>query len=612
MDENRENFPSERIKEDLKKLPERPGVYIMKDKNDNILYVGKAVILKNRVRQYFQKTNKTERIKKMVSQIDHFEYIVVDSEMEALILECNLIKLHRPKYNVLLKDDKMYPYIKITLNEDYPTVRITRKKFNDGAKYFGPYTNAFAVKETVEFLNKTFKLKHCRKIFKDGKYETPCLNYHIKRCMGICQGNVSKEEYMKVINQVIDVLDGKSEALIKKIDADMQKASSELNFEKAAELRDKKISLENLMQKQKMDSFSENNIDVIGIVKYLDKASIEVFNIRNSRMIGGENFILKDVEEFSESDLIFDFMKQYYNDGNVPDKIMFRYEFPDMELARNLLMKIGNKKNLEFKIPKRGEKVKLIDMAERNAKISMQNKTDSIENEGLLVELMNLLHLKELPKRIESFDISNISGTDTVAGIVVFENAKPKKSDYRRIKIKTVEGQNDVGCMREVLMRRLKYCKEDFDGKSPYSSSPNLILMDGGISQVRVAKNVVREYGLTIPVFGMVKDGKHRTRTIVDEDGREYEIKSNELFNLVTFLQDEVHNTAIEYHRKLRQNRVRESELDKVDGIGEKKKKALLQRFKSVRKIKEASVEELCMVDGINEELAQRILYTLE
>ena len=612
MDENRENFPSERIKEDLKKLPERPGVYIMKDKNDNILYVGKAVVLKNRVRQYFQKTNKTERIKKMVSQIDHFEYIVVDSEMEALILECNLIKLHRPKYNVLLKDDKMYPYIKITLNEDYPTVRITRKKFNDGAKYFGPYTNAFAVKETVEFLNKTFKLKHCRKIFKDGKYETPCLNYHIKRCMGICQGNVSKEEYMKVINQVIDVLDGKSEALIKQIDADMQKASSELNFEKAAELRDKKISLENLMQKQKMDSFSENNIDVIGIVKYLDKASIEVFNIRNSRMIGGENFILKDVEEFSESDLIFDFMKQYYNDGNVPDKIMFRYEFSDMELARNLLMKIGNKKNLEFKIPKRGEKVKLIDMAERNAKISMQNKTDSIENEGLLVELMNLLHLKELPKRIESFDISNISGTDTVAGIVVFENAKPKKSDYRRLKIRTVEGQNDVGCMREVLMRRLKYCKEDFDGKSPYSSSPNLILMDGGISQVRVAKNVVREYGLTIPVFGMVKDGKHRTRTIVDEDGREYEIKSNELFNLVTFLQDEVHNTAIEYHRKLRQNRVRESELDKVDGIGEKKKKALLQRFKSVRKIKEASVEELCLVDGINEELAQRILYTLE
>lgn len=611
MQEN-ENFPSDRIKEDLKKLPEKPGVYIMKDKNDDILYVGKAVVLKNRVRQYFQKTNKTERIKKMVSQIDHFEYIVVDSEMEALILECNLIKLHRPKYNVLLKDDKMYPYIKITTNEDFPTVRITRKKFNDGAKYFGPYTNAYAVKETVEFLNKTFKLKHCRKIFKDGKVETPCLNYHIKRCMGLCTGNVSKDEYKKVIDQVIDILDGKSENLIKQIEDEMQKASSELNFEKAAELRDKKSSIENLMQRQKMDSFSENNIDVIGIVKYLDKASIEIFNIRNSKMLGGENFILKNVEDFSESDLIFDFMKQYYNDSNVPNKIMFRYEFEDMELAKEWLLKISGKKNIEFKIPKRGEKVKLIEMAEKNAKISMQNKTDSIENEGLLVELMNLLNLSELPKRIESFDISNISGTDTVAGIVVFENAKPKKSDYRRIKIKTVEGQNDVACMREVLMRRLKYCVENFEGKSPYSANPNLILMDGGISQVRVAKNVVREYALDIPVFGMVKDGKHRTRTIVDENGKEYEIKSNELFNMVTFLQDEVHNTAIEYHRKLRQNRVRASELDKIDGIGEKKKNALLQKFKSVRKIKEATVEELCEVSGINEELARKILYTLE
>lgn len=606
-----ECFPSQRIKDDLKKLPEKPGVYIMKDKNDGILYVGKAVILKNRVRQYFQKTNKTERIKKMVSQIDHFEYIVVDSEMEALILECNLIKLHRPKYNVLLKDDKMYPYIKLTINEDFPTLRIVRKKFDDGAKYFGPYTNAFAVKETVEFLNKTFKLKHCRKIFKDGKYESPCLNYHIKRCMGVCQGNVSKEEYAKVIGQVVSVLEGKSEDLLKQIDIEMEKASSELNFEKAAELRDKKFSLENLMQKQKMDSFSENNIDVIGIVKYLDKASIEVFNIRNSKMLGGENFILRDVEDFTESELLFDFIKQYYNESNVPDKIMFRYEFEDMALAREWLMQIGNKKNIEFKVPKRGEKVKLIDMAERNATISMQNKTDSIENEGLLVELMNLLELDELPKRIESFDISNISGTDIVAGMAVFENAKPKRSDYRRIKIKTVDGQNDVACMREVLLRRLKYCKEDCDEKSPYGPTPNLILMDGGISQVRVAKKVIEEYNIYVPVFGMVKDGKHRTRTIVDENGKEYAIKSNELFNLVTFLQDEVHETAIEYHRKLRENKIRKSELDDIFGIGEVKKKALLKKFKSVQKIREASVEELCEVDGINEELARNILNNL-
>lgn len=611
MQENT-NFPSDRIKEDLKKLPEKPGVYIMKDKNDDILYVGKAVILKNRVRQYFQKTNKSARIEKMVSLIDHFEYIVVDSEMEALILECNLIKLHRPKYNVLLKDDKMYPYIKVTVNEDFPTVRITRKKFNDGAKYFGPYTNAFAVKETVEFLNKTFKLKHCRKIFKPGKTETPCLNYHIKRCLGICMGNVSKEEYMKIINQVMNVLDGRSEELLKQIDKEMFQASSELNFEKAAELRDKKISIENLMQRQKMDSFTENNIDVIGIIKRLDKASIEIFNIRNSKMIGGENFILRDIEEFSEGELLFDFIKQYYGEDNVPNKIMFRYEFEDMDLAKEWLLKISGKKNIEFKIPKRGEKVKLIEMAERNATISMQNKTDSIENEGLLVELMKLLSLEELPKRIESYDISNISGTDTVAGLVVFENAKPKKADYRRLKIKTVEGQNDVACMREVLLRRLKYCKDDFDGKSPYGSSPNLILMDGGISQVRVAKNVMEEYNIDIPVFGMVKDGKHRTRTIVDENGKEYTIKSNELFNFVTFLQDEVHNTAIEYHRKLRQSKVRYSELDKIEGIGEVKKKALLQKFKSVRKIKEATVEELCEVDGINEALAHKILYSLE
>lgn len=610
MQENNQ-FPSDRIKEDLKKLPEKPGVYIMKDKNDSILYVGKAVILKNRVRQYFQKTNKTERIKKMVSQIDHFEYIVVDSEMEALILECNLIKLHRPKYNVLLKDDKMYPYIKVTVNEDFPTLRITRKKINDGAKYFGPYTNAFAVKETVEFLNKTFKLKHCRKIFKSGKVETPCLNYHIKRCLGICMGNISKEEYAKLINQVINVLDGKSDQIIKQIEEEMAQASNELNYEKAAELRDKINSIENLMQRQKMDSFSENNIDVIGIVKYLDKASIEIFNIRNSKMIGGENFILKDVDDLSEGELLYDFIKQYYNEENVPNKIMFRYEFDDMDLAKEWLLRISGRKSIEFKIPKRGENVKLIDMAERNALISMKNKTDSIENEGLLVELMKLLELDELPKRIESYDISNISGTDIVAGVVVFENAKPKRSDYRRLKIKNVEGQNDVACMREVLLRRLKYCVDGFEGKSPFGQKPNLILMDGGTSQVYVAKKVINEYNLDIPVFGMVKNDKHRTRTIVDENGKEYTIKSNELFNLITFLQDEVHNTAIEYHRKLRENRIRQSELDKVEGIGEVKKKALLKKFKSVKKIKEASIEELCEVEGINEALAKKILLSL-
>lgn len=598
------------ISEELKKLPDRPGVYIMKDKDDNIIYVGKAVVLKNRVRQYFQKNNKSARIEKMVSLIDHFEYIVVDSEMEALVLECNLIKLHRPKYNVLLKDDKMYPYIKITVNEDFPTVRITRKKLNDLAKYYGPYTNAFAVKETVEFLNKTFKLKQCRKIF--TKLETPCLNYHIKRCVGVCNGNISKEEYANIIKQVMMFLDGKVDTILKMIDEEMKKASKELNFEKAAELRDEKISIENLMTRQKVDNFTENDIDVIGIAKSLDKASLEVFHIRGSKMIGGENFIFKDVDDLSDETLITNFIKQYYNKSNVPSKIMFKNELEEGELLREFLIKISGKQNIEFKIPKKGEKMRFIEMAEKNAMIGLKNKTDTIENEGLLVDLMNLLELKELPKRIESFDISNISGTDIVAGMVVFENAKPKRSDYRRIKIKTVDGQNDVACMRETLMRRLKYLlPNQTEEKNPYGPRPNLILMDGGITQVRVAKNVVREYGLDIPVYGLVKNDKHRTRTIVNEEGKEYEVKSSEIFNLITYIQDEVHETAIEYHRKLRNKRMKKSELDEIEGIGDARKQALLKRFKSIENIKKASVAELCLVDGINEKIAEKILEKL-
>ncbi len=598
------------IPEELKKLPDKPGVYIMKDKDDNIIYVGKAVVLKNRVRQYFQKNNKSARIEKMVSLIDHFEYIVVDSEMEALVLECNLIKLHRPKYNVLLKDDKMYPYIKITVNEDFPTVRITRKKLNDLAKYYGPYTNAFAVKETVEFLNKTFKLKQCRKIF--TKLETPCLNYHIKRCVGVCNGNISKEEYANIIKQVMMFLDGKVDTILKMIDEEMKKASKELNFEKAAELRDEKISIENLMTRQKVDNFTENDIDVIGIAKSLDKASLEVFHIRGSKMIGGENFIFKDVDDLSDETLITNFIKQYYNESNVPSKIMFKNELEEGELLREFLIKISGKQNIEFKIPKKGEKMRFIEMAEKNAMIGLKNKTDTIENEGLLVDLMNLLELKELPKRIESFDISNISGTDIVAGMVVFENAKPKRSDYRRIKIKTVDGQNDVACMRETLMRRLKYLlPNQTEEKNPYGPKPNLILMDGGITQVRVAQNVVREYGLDIPVYGLVKNDKHRTRTIVNEDGKEYEVKSSEIFNLITYIQDEVHETAIEYHRKLRNKRMKKSELDEVEGIGDARKQALLKRFKSIENIKKASVAELCLVDGINEKIAEKILEKL-
>ena len=612
------------IPEELKKLPEKPGVYIMKDKNDNILYVGKAVVLKNRVRQYFQKTNKTERIKKMVSQIDHFEYIVVDSEMEALILECNLIKLHRPKYNVLLKDDKMYPYIKLTLNEDFPTLRITRKKLNDGAKYYGPYTNAFAVKETVDFLNQTFMLKHCRKIFKPGKLESPCLNYHIKRCQGICAGYVSKEDYAKTIKQVMLFLDGKVDDILKGLRVEMEEASRNMNYEKAANLRDKMYSIENLSQKQKIDSFHENDIDVIGVIKSLNKASLELFRIRLGKMIGGENFIFDDVQDISEGVIISDFMKQFYAEDNIPNKIIFRYEFEDMELIRQRLMELTSGRNVEFKIPQKGEKMRFIEMAEKNAFISLQNKTDVIKTEDNMNKLRKLLDLNEMPRRIESYDISNISGTDTVAGIIVFENGKPKKSEYRRIKIKTVQGQNDVMCMRETLLRRLKYCTPEFlnessyriensgdeklvPKKNPFGPAPNLILMDGGITQVRVAVEVLDEYHLSIPVYGLVKNDKHRTRGIVDRDGKEFDVSDPDIINFVTFIQDEVHKTAIEYHRKLRDKLTSQSVLDDIPGIGEKRKQNLLKKFKTVQNVLNATEEELGMVDGIDKKTAKEI-----
>lgn len=592
------------IKEELKKLPDKPGVYIMKDKDDKILYVGKAVVLKNRVRQYFQKNNKSARIEKMVSLIDHFEYIVVDSEMEALILECNLIKLHRPKYNVLLKDDKMYPFIKITLNEDFPTLRVTRKKINDGAKYYGPYTNAFAVKETADFLNQLFMLKHCRKTFK--KPETPCLNYHIKRCMGVCSGNVSRDEYMQNIKKVMMFLDGKVDDIVKALEKEMMDASKEMNFEKAAALRDKIYSIQNLSQKQKIDNFSENDIDVIGVVKVLNKASLEIFRIRAGKMIGGENFIFEEVSEVSEGELISDFMKQFYTDENIPNKIIFRYTFDDMELIREWLKQLNNGKNVEFKVPQKGEKMRFVEMAEKNALISLQNKRDIVQKEQIMNKLKNVLSLSELPLRIESYDISNISGTDTVAGMIVFENGKPKKNEHRRIKIKTVIGQNDVECLKEVLRRRLKYLSEEHI-KSPFGPKPNLILMDGGITQVRAAKEVFNELKISIPVYGLVKTDKHRTRGIIDSEGLEFEINDDEVMNFITFMQDEVHKTAIEYHRKLREKRTSKSILDEIPGVGEKRKAELLKHFKTVKNILNASVNELEQVNGIDKKTANDI-----
>ncbi len=594
------------IKEELSKLPEKPGVYIMKDKDDNILYVGKAVVLKNRVRQYFQKNNKSARIEKMVSLIDHFEYIVVDSELEALILECNLIKLHRPKYNVLLKDDKMYPYIKLTLNEDFPTLRVTRKKLNDGAKYYGPYTNAFAVKDIVDFLNQTFMLKHCRKIFDFNKKESPCLNYHIKRCPGICAGNITKEEYAEVIKKIMLFLDGKVNDVISMLDAEIEREAQLLNYERAAELRDKKYNILNLSQKQKIDNWNENNIDVIGVVKMLDKASLEVFRIRSGKMIAGENFIFNEVNDVSELEIVCDFIKQFYNEENIPSKIIFKYEFDDMELLRQRLVILNDGKNVEFKIPVKGEKMRFIEMAEKNALIALQNKTDISKRENVITKLKNLLELEKLPLKIESYDISNISGTDMVAGIIVFENGKPQRSKYRRVKIKTLNNQNDVLALEEALDRRLKYCTDAFE-KNPFNDTPDLILVDGGINQARVAKSVIDKYSLNIPVFGLVKNDKHKTRGIIDVDGNEYKISDAEIMNFITFIQDEVHKTAIEYHRKLRNIRIKKSVLDEIDGVGEKKKALLLKEFKSIENIKKADITKLASIDGIDKKTALKI-----
>ncbi len=597
------------IKEELKRIPEKPGVYIMKDIEDNILYVGKAIILKNRVRQYFQKNNKSSRIEKMVSQIDHFEYIVVDSEMEALILECNLIKLHRPKYNVLLKDDKMYPYIKVTLNDYYPMIRITRKKVNDGAKYYGPYTNGLATKDTVDFLNQTFKLKQCKKTFNKDSKESPCLYFHIKRCMGPCTGNIPKEEYDRVIKNVMLFLDGKVDSVLKELDEEIKNAARNMNYEKAALLRDKKFSIENLSQRQKIESYNENDIDVIGVKKVLNKAALEVFRIRSGKMIGGENYIFNDIEDFDEGTIISNFIKQFYAEDNIPNKIFFRYEFEDLELIRERLIYMNKGKNVEFKIPQKGEKMRFIEMAEKNALIALQNKTDVIEHESIISKIKNLLAMDELPRRIESYDISNISGTDAVAGIVVFENGKPKKNEYRRIKIKTVVGQNDIMCLKEALERRLKYLLEENEKteKNPYGPRPNLILMDGGIAQVRAAKEVLKKLKLEIHIYGLVKNNKHRTRGIIDSNGNELEITDSEILNFITYIQDEVHRTAIEYHRKLRDSKTNKSVLDDINGIGDKKKSILLKEFKSVKKISELTYEELIKVKGIDQKSARNV-----
>ena len=587
------------IEEELKKLPEKPGVYIMKDKHDNVIYVGKAVVLKNRVRQYFRKNNKTARIEKMVSLIDHFEYIVVGSEDEALILECNLIKKFRPKFNVLLKDDKTYPYIKIDVKSDYPSVFMTRRIQNDGAKYFGPYPNVSAAKEMVSFIKEKFQIRQCKNF---RNQDRACLNYHIKKCLAPCMKFVSKEEYKKQIDQITMLLDGKIDTIIKSLTKEMEAFSEKLEFEKAAAIRDRILAIERISEKQKVSNISENNIDVIGVFKNEVTVCIEIFFVRNSKMIGREHYFFDELKDMEEAEIVSGFIKQYYMDRkDFPSKIMFRYDLEEKEVLEKWLSEKGNRK-VELKSPQRGEKLRFVEMAELNSRITLENKVK--DKTDILIELRDTLELDEIPFKIESFDISNISGSFIVAGMCVAQNGVIKRNLSRRFKIKTVYDQDDPRCMKEVVTRRIKHSLED--PKGGFGSIPDLILADGGITQIRAIKEALDEVGVYIPVYGMVKNDKHQTRALVDEDKNEYRI-SESLFNFITNLQDEVHKTAIEYHRKVRDKEMTKSKLDYIEGIGEKKRTELLKTFGSVKKIKEASLDELQKVKGISKELAEKL-----
>ncbi len=548
------------IEAELKKLPHKPGVYIMHDKNDKIIYVGKAISLRNRVRQYFRKNVKTKRIENMVSLIDHFEYIVTESEAEALILECNLIKKNMPKFNVLLKDDKTYPYIKVNVKADYPDLYITRRVLNDGAKYFGPYPSASAAKEMIAFLKDKFKIRQCRSF----KYkDRPCLNYHIKKCLAPCMGYIPKEEYRQQIEQVVELLEGKTDRIRKQLEGEMKEAAEKQNYEKAAELRDRIIAIERVSEKQKVSNLSENNIDVIGIARNEVDVCLEIFFIRNSKMIGREHYFLKELQDEEDKEILTSFIKQYYLDNPlIPSKIMIREELEEQEVLEIWLTNQVDRK-VEIKAPQKGEKLRLVEMAEKNAKITLENKDK--EKYSIIQELKEVLALEKMPRKIECFDISNISGEYMVAGMCVMLDGVIKKNMARRFKIKTVFGQDDPLCMNEVIQRRIRQSQENPNGG--FGNLPDLIFVDGGITQMRAAREAIQACGETIPIFGMVKNEKHRTRALINENREELEI-SEELKNAITRFQDAVHDTAISYHRKLRDEAMTKSSLDEISGIG--------------------------------------------
>ncbi|MBS7299155.1 MAG: excinuclease ABC subunit UvrC [Eubacteriales bacterium] len=610
------------LEAELKLLPEKPGVYIMHSADDTVIYVGKAKILKNRVRQYFQSSkNHTPKVRAMVSNISYFEYIITDSETEALVLECNLIKKYRPKYNILLKDDKQYPYIKVTINEKYPRIFMTRQLKNDGAKYFGPYAGGGTVKVVLELVGKIFKPPKCHRKFPDdiGKGR-PCLNYHIKACFAPCTGKVSEEEYRRIFYSICRFLDGDHKSLVSELEQEMKRASQNMEFERAAEIRDELLAINRLDEKQKIvNSDNMNDMDIVAAATTGDNAFCEIFFVRMGKVVGRENFRLVGASDRTPEEIISDFLKQFYRDAQfVPTEILTDTEASDADVIAQWLSERKGKK-VTIHSPKRGEKRKIADMVRKNADTACVNylaakQKNKIQN-SVINELAAAVGLETPPEYIEAYDISNISGSDNVGSMVVFKNGKPARSRYRSFNIKSFEGANDYKAMQEVLYRRLKraYDEEDEIAKGTLTREnakflplPDLMLIDGGEGHLAAAQEMLQMMSVDIPAFGMVKDDKHRTRALASEQGEIALSKTGSVFKLITAIQDEAHRSAITHHRGKRSRQLTKSELDEINGVGEKKKAKLLKHFKSINAIKAASVEEL-VAAGIDRKTAENI-----
>lgn len=613
------------VEEELKKLPRKPGVYIMRDDKDVILYVGKAINLHNRVRSYFRENiGRGPAIDQMVSLIARFEYIVTDSELEALVLENNLIKENSPKYNTLLKDDKTYPYIKVTVGEDYPRILFSRTMKKDKSRYFGPYTSAAAVKDTIELLNKLYQLRTCNRVLpRDIGIERPCLNYHIKQCLAPCQGYVSKEEYRQQVAGALEFLNGNYSPILKDLEEKMNKAAEELEFEEAARYRDLLSSVRQVSQKQKITEGVGEDKDILALYQDETEAVVQVFFVRDGKLIGREHYYMTHVPENNKPAILQDFVKQFYaGTPFIPRELMLQYEIEDAELIEKWLSERKGSR-VYLKVPKIGSKEKLVELAAQNAKLVLSQDREKLKREegrtiGAVKEISDLLQLPLTgTARMEAYDISNINGFENVGSMVVYEKGKPKRSDYRKFKIKSVSGPDDYACMREVLTRRFRHGMEEskeleeqeMDQEyGSFTKFPDLILMDGGRGQVNIALSVLEELGIDIPVCGMVKDDNHRTRGLYYHNIELPIDTHSEGFKLITRIQDEAHRFAIEYHRSLRSKTQVKSVLDDIPGVGPARRKALMRHFKSLEEIRQASVEELMKIPEMNERTAEEIV----